>query len=195
MIIQQNLPYKLIQQQPYCCVPACIAMILDRRNIPHGIQEEIGYELGLIVPKKEERLFLKVRTGKKPISGWGTQVQKKHYSINKYFGNYNIPLQERTYHVEELIDVATFIADNLKDGNDIIVCFEYGKLFGKGNWGHACLIDSIDINHRIITLLDPEVKVKREVSLEKLVYAIKVHEKKGGAFWLITSNHASQRTL
>ena len=85
MPIDQKPFYKLIKQKPYCCVPACISMILDRRKIKRGSQEEIGYELGLVVPKEKTHLFTKTRTGKKPVAGYGTQINKEKYSINNYF--------------------------------------------------------------------------------------------------------------
>ncbi|MFZ5341465.1 MAG: hypothetical protein ACOZBL_02705 [Patescibacteria group bacterium] len=43
--IKVNPTYNPIDQLPYCCVPCSLSMILDRRNISHGTQEEIGYEL------------------------------------------------------------------------------------------------------------------------------------------------------
>ena len=85
MPINQKPFYKLIKQKPYCCVPVCISMILDRRKIKHGSQEEIGYELGLVVLKEKTHLFTKVRIGKKPVAGYGTQINKEKYSINNYF--------------------------------------------------------------------------------------------------------------
>ena len=73
--------YVPITEQPYCCVPACIQMILLRRGIPLKSQEEIGYNLGLIVPQRYKNLFGKVRTGKRPKDGWGTQTGKLIYSL------------------------------------------------------------------------------------------------------------------
>jgi ribosomal protein S24E len=69
-------------------------MVLLRRNIPLMSQEEIGYQLGLTVPKKMKKILPKARTGKKPIAGWGTQAQKPKHSINKFFERNNIKLKE-----------------------------------------------------------------------------------------------------
>ena len=69
--------YQPISQKPYCCVPASLSMILNRRGIRHENQEKIGYDLGLIVSSEKSHLFTKVRTGKKPLAGYGTQINKK----------------------------------------------------------------------------------------------------------------------
>lgn len=187
MPINQKLFYKPIKQKPYCCVPACIFMVLDRRKIKHGSQEEIGRELGLVVPKEKTHLFIKIRTAKKPIAGYGTQVNKKKYSINNYFLKNNIKLKEVYYLLEEIKDIKKFIVENLKSGNDLIVCFDSRKLYGIGDYGHVSLIQNI--NNNIITLIDPEKDVpnKRKVDLQKLVEAMKRHGKeKRGGFWVIS---------
>lgn len=187
MNIELKSPYKTITQKPYCCVPACISMVLDRRNIRHGSQEELGYELGLVVPKRDAHLLTKVRTGKKPIAGYGTQVQKKKYSINNFFLKNKIKLKETYYPVEKIKNIKEFISENLKSNNDLIVCFDNKKLYGVGDGGHVSLVQAI--NKDAVILVDPEKNVpkKRKVKLSELVTAMKYHgKKKRGGFWLIS---------
>ncbi|VVB59594.1 Uncharacterised protein [uncultured archaeon] len=185
--MEQNPSYKQIKQKPYCCVPACISMVLDRRGIRHGSQEEIGYELGLIVPKEDAHLFTKVRTGRKPIAGYGTQVQKKKYSINNYFQKNKIRLKETYYPVEDITDVEKFIIDNLKKGNDLLVCFDNKALYGDGDFGHVSLIQGI--NNDIVMLVDPEDARSKDVGLSKLTNAMKAHgRKRSGGFWIISQS-------
>ncbi len=187
--MDQKPPYKPLDQKPYCCVPACISMILDRRKISHGTQDEIGYDLGLIVPKEKAHLYTKVRTGKKPIAGWGTQVEKKQYSINNFFKKNKIGLKETYFFVKDILDIKEFVISNIKNNNDIVVCFNNGRLYGKGDWGHVSLIQGIESD--IISLVDPgeDVPKVRKVRLKKLVDAMEYHgrEKRGG-FWLISEN-------
>ena len=175
-----------LTQQLYCCVPTCIQMILLKRSIPLPSQEEIGYHLGLIVPKKDKNLFQKVRTGKKPKAGWGTQVGEKAYSINSFFKKNKINLKENYFFLTEPEEIKKFLKENLKN-KDIIVCFNYSKLYGtKGNSGHVSIVEDIKGNQ--ITLIDPERNVPkyRRVSLEKLSESIKSHGKeKRGGFWVI----------
>ncbi len=184
--MKQRRYYKRTAQKPYCCVPACISMILDRRKIKHENQEEIGYELGLVVPEEKRNAFTKVRTGKKPSAGYGTQVSKKEYSINRYFLKNNIGLKETYYPTKSIRHANEFIIKNLENDNDIIACFNNQQLYGEGDWGHVSLIQSI--NKDIVALIDPRTDLLiREVNLEKLVKAMEYHGKKNrGGFWVIS---------
>jgi len=189
--MNHNLKYKHIEQQPYCCVPACISMILDRRKIKHRSQEEIGYELGLVVPEDKAHFFTKVRTCKKIIASYGTHTRKKEYSVNNYFSKNQIKLKEIYYHPDNIKDIKKFIIQNLQKGNDLIVCFNYRALYRPKDkkpdgLGHISLIQNI--NEDIITLIDSEKDApnKRKIKLEKLICAMKYHGKKNkGGFWLI----------
>ena len=40
------MKYRLIKQEPYCCVPRCLQTIFDRNNIKYDSQFEIAKELG-----------------------------------------------------------------------------------------------------------------------------------------------------
>lgn len=185
--MNQKPPYKPITQLRYHCVPACLTMVLDRHKVKHGTQEEIGYELGLVVPKEIAREFKKIRTGKKPIAGYGTQVAKKQFSINHFFKKYKIGLKETYYPPEKVKDYARFIIDNISKSNDLIVCFNNKLLFGSGDWGHVCVIQGF--NRNVITLIDPgrSVPKKRRAELPNLIDAIKKHGKKRrGGFWVIS---------
>lgn len=187
MFMSRKRIYKTITQKPYCCVPACISMVLDRRKIKHGSQEDIGYELGLIVPKEDAYLFAKVRTGRKPAAGYGTQVGKKKYSISKYFMKNKINLKETYYPPEKIKNAKKLILNLLKNNNDIIACFDNNHLYGIGDGGHVSLIESI--NGNIAVLVDPEkgVPKRRKVETSKLLTAIKKHGNKNrGGFWVIS---------
>src|SRR3989344_1434983 len=128
--------YAPIKQLPFCCVPACISMVLDRRNISYGSQEEIGYQLGLAVPKEFSARFPKARF-EKPASGWGTEIQKDAYSLNNFFKKNSFPLKETGFFVDEIRDPKKFLIDNLSKNKDIIVCFNYRVLYGDmGDCGH-----------------------------------------------------------
>jgi len=61
--------YNLKTEKEYCCVPAVLQMVQERRGLESSSQEEIGYQLGLIVPKEKAHLFSKVRTGRIPKTG------------------------------------------------------------------------------------------------------------------------------
>ena len=185
--MNQKPPYKPITQIPYHCVPTCTTMVLDRRKIKHGTLNDIGYELGLIVPKEIAHEFKKARTGKKPLAGYGTQIAKKQFSINHYFRKYKINLKETYFPPEKVKDYSEFISENISQSNDLIVCFNNKLLFGSGDWGHVCVIQGISKD--TITLIDPSAGVpkKRKVELSGLIRAIEKHgEKRRGGFWVIS---------
>ena len=74
--------YKHISQKPYCCVPACVQMILQRRKLPTPTQSDIGYELGMILPAAKRGVIkIKSHTDKKPATGWGTRINLKKYGL------------------------------------------------------------------------------------------------------------------
>jgi len=159
-------------------------MILNRRKIKHVSQEEIAYDLGLIIPKKEAHFFAKVRMGKKPVAGYGTQVGKKNYSINNYFLKNKIKLKEKYFFIDKISGIQKFLIEKLRKNNDIMVCFNNKKLYGNGDYGHVSLIKGIQ-NDNVI-LMDPE-KGKRKVKLLKLINAAKLHGiKRRGGFWIIS---------
>lgn len=133
--------YRRIVQKPYCCVAACTEMILKNEHIISPEQEDIAYELGLIVPEEDLPLVKKARTGKRPRPGWGTQIHEKEYSLGIFFTKHKHPLQEiviRYQDIESTENLKRTITKSLNEGEHILCCFNYPKLYGlKGSWGHA----------------------------------------------------------
>lgn len=178
MKIEIKPPYVPFSQHAYCCVPTCMQMIMYRRGIPLISQEDIGYEFGLIVPKKNKKMFNKVRTGPRPGAGYGTRVNLKIYSIDKFLKKHKIKLKIKEFEINTVENIKKIIVDNLKKDNDLMVYYDYRKLWSNGtSTGHVSLISSFDTKKNIITLIDPEKNVPkyRETTLRRLVNAIKYH--------------------
>lgn len=182
------MKYKKITQKPYCCVGACIEMILNRNNIPNKGQISIACDLGLIVPKEYIKTYPNAKTGEKPEAGFGTQIQKEEYSINSFFQKNDINLKEEYHYITEVNDIKQFLLKN-KD-NDILICCHSATLYGnkEENWGHMILFE--DINNDVITILDPESKRDyKQIEIERLANAIAIHKKENSAgFYLIKKN-------
>lgn len=180
--------YQPIMQKPYCCVPACLSMILDRRGIPHGSQEEIGWDLGLTVHESEAYWFSKVRTGEKPPSGFGTQVQKDEYSIGRYFQTHNIPLEFAYLHPDDIGDAEDFVSGNIRLDNDIMACFAYITIDNEFSSGHAVLVEGI--NDGKLAFLNPMLATHHEKSLDELIYRMRFHgRERMGGFWVIADTN------
>lgn len=168
--------YLAFNQQPFCCVPACIQMIMYRRRIPLFSQELIGSELGLVVPKRTTWILHNARTGKRPVSGWGTQVEREEYSLNSFFERNSIPLYERYYSPEKIHSLTQVLLNHKRQDDDLMACFRYGTLYGtKSINGHVSLVESI--HEDTVLLVDPKYGVPkfREVSVTRLKKAIEIH--------------------
>lgn len=182
---QINPIYNPTTEKPYCCVPAVLQMILKRRKLKNLPQEEIGWELGLTVPKEKTHLFKKVRTSTRARKyGWGTKTYKKKFSINNFFIKKHLPLVCTIKSLQNIKDVSQFISDHLQDNHDIVTCYNSQVLFNDGDIEHVSLIQSID--GHIITLIDPAIGMPkiRKVTSPKLLRAL-VFQK---AFWIISQN-------
>src|SRR4051794_40060347 len=81
-------------QQPYCCVPASLHMVMYRRSMPLVAQEELGYHLGLVVPPNDGHWYWNPRiSAKRPPAGYGTQIQRAEYSPDAAFERLGVPLR------------------------------------------------------------------------------------------------------
>lgn len=177
-------------QEPYCCVPACVQMVLLRQELPLYSQEEIGLNLGLVVPEEYTKYFEEVETGPEPPSGYGTRINEEEYSLDSFFKKNDLPLRCDFYTCEDIEDIPHFIGENLLQGNDILTCFKVKHLYDigeAGDSGHASLIQEID--DETLMLVDPH-GLYQKVRLERFIEAVKVHKKEGiqlGGFWVISS--------
>jgi hypothetical protein len=166
-------------QQPYCCVAACFQTVLYKRGIPLLPQEVLAYEMGLTVPKEEAHLFTKVRTGPKPASGWGTQIQKKQFNPNTVFPKLRIPLRIEQSFIKDFKSqdgLRALLRDIQKNDGDALLCFDYGRLWDlPKRGGHVCVFDRIEGDE--VYLVDPEKNVpkSRKTSIEKLFNAMDFH--------------------
>lgn len=179
------MKYNKITQKPYCCVGACIEMVLNRHQIKNDGQEQIAYQLGLTVPEEMRGYFKKARYGKRPNSGYGTQIQKEKYSLNRFFKRNDIYLKESYHYITDYHEAKKFLEEN--NDKDILIIFHCGTLYDslQANWGHMVLFERIEQDK--VTILEATEKRNIErVSLKKLLQAIQIHGKDNGAgFYLI----------
>lgn len=184
------MKYKKVIQKRYCCVGACLEMVLNRNYIVNKGQVDIACQLGLIVPKEYKDEYPQAIIDEKPKSGYGTQIQKEEFSINHFFQNNRIPLKEEYHFITNINLARKFLLEN--NQYDILICFHCATLYDAphADWGHMVLFDNID-NDDNVTILDPSIKrILETVSLAKLLRAIKIHgESNGAGFYLIKSSN------
>jgi hypothetical protein len=194
-IVPKDSKYIPLTQQKDCCVPTCIQMIMLRHNISLLPTELIGYYLGLIVPKKDLKYFWNARSGKKPIAGWGTQVNNEKYKPNDAFKKLKLPLKINFNLIDNFADLDSFknyLRKIEKIKKDIIICYDYGTLFNTNHHnGHVCVLDRVYLIKGKVRIIDPENNNPkwRVVNIKKLYNSMKFHgPQKSGGFWEITVN-------
>lgn len=167
-------------------------MVMYRRGVALMEQEDIAYELGLTVPEKDVYLFKNVRTGKMPSSGWGTQIQKREYSLPKFFAKHKIDL---SFTIQNEFRTADDLRLNLqqlsaRDDVDVLLCFDYGILWNLDfRGGHVCVLESVKGD--TVHIIDPERNVPkhRETNVEDLFRAIDFHGSHNATgVWVISSD-------
>ena len=185
-IIPKDTRYVPFTQQNYCCVPACISIVMYRLGIPLVPQELLGYYLGLIVSKEERKLYWNPRTGKRPPTGYGVWFVKGKYEPKLAFKKLKIPLSMTNYPIKDFKtkkEIISFISSKIKKDIDLIVYLGSDGLNNTNNKnGHACVIDKIYPAKNIIRLIDPSSKQAkwREFKIDKFIKAINMHPTRNG---------------
>lgn len=189
------MKYTKITQKEYCCVGACLEMVLKRHGITDYKQEDIACELGLIVPPHLKSQYSHAKTGLKPKSGYGTQIQRPQYSINHFFKKRQLNFVETYYYITDIDEAKAFL--NTKNDQDILIIFHCGTLYDNSlaDWGHMVLFNHIHGNQLIIQENSPKRNLE-EIELSKLLQAIKKHGRANGAgFYCITKKYSFQQKV
>ena len=189
-VVPSDSRYVPLTQQRWCCVPACISMVMYRHNIPLVPQELIGYHLGVIVPEEELAYFWNGVSGEKPPSGWGTRTGLPQYEVNKALDNLEIPLKCTKILIDSfhsLKEFEDYLGLTEKNDKDVLACFDWGVLNGEDKHnGHLCVIDRVYLSKSEIRLLDPEYKSPKwkTVSIKVLKEAMEFHgDPNSAGFW------------
>jgi hypothetical protein len=183
--------YEPITEKPYCCVPAVIQMILARRGLACRSQEEIGWELGLLVPPEIKSAFTRVRTGPKPPAGYGTQTSKPEFSIENYFLRNLFPLSITRVSPSSLNELTATLEAELDRDNDVVLCFNSRRLFGDGGLEHAALIEAFDKARGRATVVDPAIGApkRRFAAADSIFETIRAHAVSAiGGLWIISQS-------
>ncbi|MDO8512639.1 MAG: hypothetical protein Q7S57_05160 [bacterium] len=199
-IVPKDSRYIPFSQQPYCCVPTSILMVMYRRGIPLIPAEELGYHLGLTVPKDATKFFWNMRTGKRPrssfrpVAGYGTQIFERNYEPNRVFKKLGIPLSVELKNIEKFENFSEFkkyLSLLSRQDFDILMCFHHGTLANdpeKDN-GHVVVLDKIYVKNNTIRFVDPTRGPKwKIVTMKKMYDAMKAYANgKTAGFWELHS--------
>lgn len=181
-----NSRYVPFVQQPYCCVPACIQMVLYKNGMKLLSQETIGAELGLVVPPDVSRAFYSVEVHEEaPVgSGYGTRIQLPEFSLDNLIKKQNWRFKFEALLASQLNDVKEFV-DKLKqieaENIDALVCFQNDH-----GTGHVCVFDRV-INEEV-RLIDPSQDYPkwRTMKSQELLNRVKAHgDSNYGGLWIL----------
>lgn len=186
----KDMRYRHVSQKPYCCVPACLSMILSRRGYKSPKQEDIAYDLGVVLPPEHVHLLPRSHDAESSKAGYGTRIHLKQFSITSFFKKKGYRLEEKYVSAKRFKtshDFGKFLKNNLDKGNDQMICFNQGRLKGKKrSWGHCAVIARV--GEKVVFMYDPDPRkrfVERRVSIKKLYDATKHHFR--GGIWIIHS--------
>ncbi len=184
-ITPKDSRYVPFTQQSSCCVPTCLSIIMYKRGIALIPLEELGYHLGLVVSDERELLFWNPRTGERPPTGYGTQIYREEFDINRALKKLNIPLRMIFHPVDDFNsegDLRDFLSQKIKEDKDLMVCFDHGELKGDHKQGgHVCVFDRV--MDQEIRLIDPgyDQPKWRIVKISLLLKAMRKHTASGVA--------------
>jgi hypothetical protein len=187
-----NSRYIPLTQQPACCVPTCIQMVMYKNGLPLLPAEEIGYHLGLIVHPRKKGLFYNVQTSnEKPPAGYGTRIYLPEFEPNVAFKKLGIPLSLTVKPISEIDSPQKLIQqlEHIENNNlEALLCFNHGSLVddNEKDWGHVVVFDRIIDGQIRIVDPSPEHPKWRLVKAEKMFEAITKHGvKRSGGVWII----------
>lgn len=194
-IIPPDSRYTPLTQQPYCCVPTCIQMIMLRHQIPLQPAELLGYHMGLVVPESDSKYFYHARTGQPWPSGYGTNISLPEYSPNAVFQKLHIPLTLSTKLIDQFPDIASFRAYLQllsTTQSDTLICYDWPSLRDPDetdHWGHVCVLDRVFLDTDTIRFIDPSRSSPKwvTVTIPDLYQSMRTHGAANSAgFWELT---------
>lgn len=191
-VVPSDTRYVPFVQQPYCCGPACLQMILYKNGLPLLPQEQIGAELGLVVPTELKGAFYNADVRDEPVvkSGFGTRIQDSEFSLDKLIEKQGWPFAFSVELASTFSDETAFI-DRLKSlveaDTDTLVCFQNDH-----GTGHICVLDIV--TGEKVRIMDPSQNYPkwREMKHSDLYKRVKAHgDVNYGGIWILEKSEIS----
>ena len=164
-------------------------MIQARRGLSSMSQDEIGWQLGLIVPPEVKSEFTRVRTGPRPRTGYGTQTSNPQFSIENYFVRNHLPLSITRVAASSPVELNSIVGAALDRDDDLMLCLNSLHLFGDGDLEHVLLIEAFNSASGQVTVVDPAIgaPMHRITTVESIFETILAHNVSAlGGLWIIS---------
>ena len=152
-------------------------------------QEDVAYDLGVVLPPKDRHLLPKSHNVPKPKAGYGTRIYISRFSLTSFFKKHRYPLKEQYISAKIFRNVEEFrnyLHKNVEESNDQMICFNWRILKkNRGIVGHCILVERV--GEKAIYLHNPGFGHSRDVmhvSIRDLFNATRKHYK--GGIWVIS---------
>lgn len=150
--------YKHLVEKPSLCGPACLSMILLRKEIWID-QEIIAEEIGARIMPKEYKLFsVKLKFPKNPKDAGINLIEFDKKRVKDFFKKHKLAITSEVFYISKIKDVKKFIKENLDKNYDIMANIHMVYFDKSKQWGHFVLIESINVN--TVTFCDPDPQNK-----------------------------------
>jgi hypothetical protein len=166
-------------------------MILYRRGFGLFDQQMLAKYFKIKVGKNDLECFnVKLATFTKTNFDEGLKTIESALVINRFFKTQKIPLMATAVRASEIKNLENFIAQNLKQNNDLWVEYKSHKIHGE-NYIHDNVVESVvkTKTSESVILIDPAPyhKPRLSVSFEKLKEAISEKYGRETGFIVISS--------
>ena len=186
-VVPTDSRYIPFVQQPYCCGPACVQMILYKNGLPLLSQEEIGADLGLVVPSDQKDAFYKPDYRDTPAvaSGFGTRIQEPEYGLDKLIEKHDWRFKlslELASSFSSQSGLINRLKNLVKEDDDTLICFQNDH-----GTGHICVVDIVD--EAIVRVMDPSQHYPkwRRMSHNEIFDRVTAHgDANFGGLWILT---------
>ena len=185
-MIKQRIKYRSLVAKPYCAELACIQAVMNRHGLNGYSQEDLGFEMGLVVPVEDYLMFNKIHISVElPPSGYGARIHLTKYDPNKFFKEHKIPLVAKLHLPWEIANLPEFVAVQHELDRDVMAIYDEAVFNGNGeSKGCAALIEGVTYEQAAVIGPTKSGFKRRKVKLENLLNAVETREEHGGGFWL-----------
>lgn len=158
-------------QKPMCCSVTCLQMILHRNGFGLFDQERLAIEFGVRISTDYINAFSEQMPTMTQINDdEGISTVESADLINSFLIK-NAPGLHAKSFVYSIIneDIPSFIASNIKLNNDIWIEYHGHEIHAtdqySGNYVHDGLIESIDVEKGLYTIIDPVPEHKQRITV------------------------------
>jgi hypothetical protein len=169
-IIRIKPAYTALIQKPLCCAVTCLQMILFRNGFGLWDQEELAIKFGVRISPEHAAAFTAVMPRMtKPNCDEGVQTVESEDQINAFLREHDIGLVAKCHKYTPDLSIADFVSEQLEANHDVWVEYHAHEIHAcdrsQGQYIHDGLIESLDRENGVATVLDPSPNHRQRLSI------------------------------